>query len=129
MSYVFQYPDTLPPRLRPPALIIPAAYHSARVDTNPSDEYPVIPSTNATSDMVSSMQQVHDLDKAGQKGLLTISRGTALLLLATYVAYLVFQVRTDPFRSLRPIRIERIKANIFVGDVCAGLAAVWYGVM
>ncbi|EIM89813.1 Calcium/proton exchanger [Stereum hirsutum FP-91666 SS1] len=75
-------------------LIIPAAYHSARVDTNPDDEYSVIPSTNSTSDMVSPMQQVHDLDKVGQKGLLTISRGTALLLLATYVAYLVFQLKT-----------------------------------
>lgn len=48
--------------------------------------------------MVSPMQQVHDLDKVGQKGLLTISRGTALLLLATYVAYLVFQVRI-PFHG------------------------------
>jgi len=35
-----------------------------------------------------------DMDEAGQKGLLIISRGTAILLLGVYIAYLVFQLKT-----------------------------------
>ena len=37
---------------------------------------------------------ISDLDKKGQKGLLIISRGTAILLLGVYVAYLIFQLKT-----------------------------------
>jgi Ca2+:H+ antiporter len=37
---------------------------------------------------------ISDLDEDGQKGLLIISRGTALLLLGVYVAYLIFQLKT-----------------------------------
>jgi Ca2+:H+ antiporter len=39
-------------------------------------------------------QLISDLDEDGQKGLLIISRGTALLLLGVYVAYLIFQLKT-----------------------------------
>lgn len=35
-----------------------------------------------------------DLDESGEKGLLFISRGTAILLLGVYIAYLVFQLKT-----------------------------------
>lgn len=35
-----------------------------------------------------------DLDDDGQKGLLIISRGTAILLLGVYIAYLIFQLKT-----------------------------------
>jgi Ca2+:H+ antiporter len=35
-----------------------------------------------------------DLDDGGQRGLLIISRGTAILLLGVYVAYLIFQLKT-----------------------------------
>ena len=35
-----------------------------------------------------------DLDEKGQKGLLIISRGTAILLLGVYIAYLIFQLKT-----------------------------------
>jgi Ca2+:H+ antiporter len=35
-----------------------------------------------------------DLDEHGQRGLLIISRGTAILLLGVYVAYLIFQLKT-----------------------------------
>jgi len=35
-----------------------------------------------------------DLDENGQRGLLIISRGTALLLLGVYIAYLIFQLKT-----------------------------------
>jgi len=35
-----------------------------------------------------------DLDENGQRGLLIISRGTAILLLGVYIAYLTFQLKT-----------------------------------
>jgi Ca2+:H+ antiporter len=35
-----------------------------------------------------------DPDDGGQRGLLIISRGTAILLLGVYVAYLIFQLKT-----------------------------------
>jgi Ca2+:H+ antiporter len=35
-----------------------------------------------------------DLDEKGQRGLLIISRGTAILLLGVYIAYLIFQLKT-----------------------------------
>jgi Ca2+:H+ antiporter len=35
-----------------------------------------------------------DLDENGQRGLLIISRGTAILLLGVYIAYLFFQLKT-----------------------------------
>ena len=47
-------------------LVIPAAYHSSSVDRNSPDDT--------------------------QSGLLIISRGTAILLLIVYIAYLFFQV-------------------------------------
>jgi Ca2+:H+ antiporter len=37
---------------------------------------------------------ISDLDKDAQRGLLIISRGTAILLLGVYVAYLIFQLKT-----------------------------------
>lgn len=119
--------NTLPHHLHPSALIIPAAYHSARADSNPSDEYTVTPSANATLHIASSsVEQIHDMDKQGQKGLLTISRGTALLLLATYVAYLIFQVRPDPFSplTLLPRCSTSIATNFDVGDVWCGVFCV-----
>jgi Ca2+:H+ antiporter len=35
-----------------------------------------------------------DLDESGERGLLIISRGTAILLLGVYIAYLFFQLKT-----------------------------------
>ena len=37
---------------------------------------------------------ISDLDESGQRGLLIISRGTAILLLGVYIAYLIFQLKT-----------------------------------
>lgn len=48
---------------------------------------------SATS-LVTDNGTVIDIDEEGQRGLLIISRGTALLLLGVYVAYLVFQLKT-----------------------------------
>jgi Ca2+:H+ antiporter len=47
-----------------------------------------------------------DPNESRQRGLLIISRGTAILLLGVYVAYLIFQLKThaslfNPVRKLR----------------------------
>lgn len=50
-----------------------------------------------------------DLDEDGQRGLKFISRGTAILLLGVYVAYLFFQLKTHAslFKPVRKQRQER----------------------
>ena len=47
-----------------------------------------------------------DLDEDGQRGLNYISRGTAILLLGVYVAYLFFQLKTHA-SLFRPVRKQR----------------------
>jgi Ca2+:H+ antiporter len=47
-----------------------------------------------------------DLDEDGQRGLKYISRGTAILLLGVYVAYLFFQLKTHA-SLFNPVRKER----------------------
>ncbi|KAH9001114.1 Calcium/proton exchanger [Lactarius akahatsu] len=65
-------------------LVIPAAYHSAKHVIAPGDGKLL-----AMTDPL-----ISDLDEDGQKGLLIISRGTAILLLGVYIAYLIFQLKT-----------------------------------
>ncbi|KAI0273436.1 Sodium/calcium exchanger protein-domain-containing protein [Gloeopeniophorella convolvens] len=67
-------------------LVIPAAYHSAKHIVAPPPDGKGL---TAWTDPLMS-----DMDADGQKGLLIISRGTAILLLGVYVAYLVFQLKT-----------------------------------
>lgn len=62
------------------ALVIPAAYHSVKAGTG---------NFFSGQDLAGELA---DMDPAGQNGLLFISRGTAILLLGMYVAYLYFQV-------------------------------------
>ena len=47
-----------------------------------------------------------DLDEDGEKGLKYISRGTAILLLGVYVAYIIFQVKTHA-SLFNPVRKQR----------------------
>lgn len=67
-----------------PALVIPAAYHSAK-------SHQTVDGTNfyRVKDVIVDGT---DLEQAYEDGLKTISRGTAILLLIVYVAYLWFQV-------------------------------------
>ncbi|KAI0306422.1 Calcium/proton exchanger [Multifurca ochricompacta] len=67
------------------ALVIPAAYHSAKHVISPVKGNLM---ASATDPLIS------DLDESAQKGLLIISRGTAILLLGVYIAYLIFQLKT-----------------------------------
>ncbi|KAI0063395.1 Calcium/proton exchanger [Artomyces pyxidatus] len=90
-------------------LVIPAAYHSAR--TISTDGIPKV-ITNLVKD-----PRLTDMDEQGQTGLLIISRGTALLLLGVYVAYLFFQLKThaDLFKP-KPKRRPDVESP---GDVSA----------
>ena len=77
------------------ALVIPAAYHSAKSHTGDIDG-----GANATAiahvvkamDSTRSELGLEMLDENSYEGLKTISRGTAIILLLVYVAYLFFQV-------------------------------------
>lgn len=64
------------------ALVIPAAYHSSKMHQGGTG--------NSSMAMFSSVTP--ELDDSAENGLRIISRGTALLLLFVYVAYLIFQV-------------------------------------
>ncbi|KAJ6531211.1 Sodium/calcium exchanger protein-domain-containing protein [Mycena capillaripes] len=64
-------------------LVIPAAYHST-----------MLASEGAKNKLPTLFTAEADID---QGGLLVISRGTALILLAVYVAYLCFQLKTHAY--------------------------------
>ncbi|KAI0006180.1 Sodium/calcium exchanger protein-domain-containing protein [Russula compacta] len=66
-------------------LVIPAAYHAAKRVVSPE---------HGLAMAALSGQSLIDLDKDSQEGLLIISRGTAILLLGVYIAYLFFQLKT-----------------------------------
>src|ERR1700730_7862859 len=70
----------------PTAMVIPAAYHSTQI----RKQSPLV----VLSDISGGMFDAHNLES--QRGLLFISRGTSVLLLFVYVAYLFFQVRVPP---------------------------------
>ncbi|KAA1469351.1 Calcium/proton exchanger [Dentipellis sp. KUC8613] len=84
-------------------LVIPAAYHSAKTTLVP---LPSDPTVITPGPIIIDQQDplLRDLDQASRSGLLIISRGTALLLLAVYVAYLFFQLKThhELFRAKKP---------------------------
>ena len=96
------------------ALVIPAAYHSAKLH---------VVSPRYGKQMVSMTDPlIVDLDEEAQKGLLTISRGTAILLLGVYIAYLIFQLKTharlfEPKRSDAPTDVEAHPIQPVVEDV------------
>jgi Ca2+:H+ antiporter len=68
--------------------VIPAAYHASRYINSPVKGGSVT-TTNSQNSLV-----YPELDDDGERGLKIISRGTAILLLGVYVAYLIFQLKT-----------------------------------
>jgi Ca2+:H+ antiporter len=87
--------------------VIPAAYHAAKHVTSTGN----LNRTAAMTDHAFS-----DLDEDAQRGLLIISRGTAVLLLGVYIAYLVFQLKTHASLFIpRPNR--RTTNDEVVGDL------------
>jgi Ca2+/H+ antiporter len=69
--------------------VIPAAYHSAKRTAHPRDRNLIEPTT--------AEPLIDDLNDNSQEGLLTISRGTAVLLLVVYIGYLIFQLKTHAY--------------------------------
>jgi Ca2+:H+ antiporter len=70
------------------ALVIPAAYHASKHINSPVNGGSVATMKDHNAVLYP------DLDEDGQRGLNYISRGTAILLLGVYVAYLIFQLKT-----------------------------------
>ena len=68
--------------------MIPAAYHASKHINSPVKGGSVATMTDHVAILFP------DLDEDGQRGLKYISRGTAILLLGVYVAYLIFQLKT-----------------------------------
>ena len=60
-----------------------------------------------------------DLDDDGQRGLLIISRGTAILLLGVYLAYLIFQLKTHAslFNPVRKRRFSTVSTDEYSQEV------------
>ncbi|KAI0782213.1 calcium/proton exchanger [Abortiporus biennis] len=96
-------------------LVIPAAYHSAKIHSGD-----IV--ANATAIVTDSFETVidgTDLDAGSERGLRFISRGTAILLLLVYAAYLVFQLKTHE-NLFRP-EIEAEEEEAKMNTVSAGL--------
>ncbi|PCH37744.1 Calcium/proton exchanger [Wolfiporia cocos MD-104 SS10] len=68
-------------------LVIPAAYHSALSHSDSSK-------LDADSLYASQIDGSTGIGREGEAGLRTISRGTAIILLFVYIAYLIFQLKT-----------------------------------
>lgn len=82
------------------ALVIPAAYHASKHINSPTKG-------GSLATMNSHNAVLYpDLDEDGQRGLKYISRGTAILLLGVYVAYLFFQLKTHA-SLFNPVRKQR----------------------
>lgn len=74
--------------------MIPAAYHSAKSHIGGIDQVHILPIPMSPMNISGFTQVVDgsDLDDQSNQGLRIISRGTAILLLLVYIAYLFFQV-------------------------------------
>ncbi|KNZ56181.1 uncharacterized protein VP01_2476g2 [Puccinia sorghi] len=83
------------------ALVIPAAYYSSFLDRiNAGRQHGSIPSgQDLAHGLALGLQTIHETPtkEVAQHGLLVISRGTSVLLLAMYVLYLFFQLKTHSY--------------------------------
>ncbi|KAA1104568.1 hypothetical protein PGT21_026989 [Puccinia graminis f. sp. tritici] len=81
------------------ALVIPAAYFSSFLDKiNTGRGNAAIPSgQDLVNGLASGLQSHHDKTEFAHHGLLVISRGTSVLLLAMYILYLYFQLSTHSY--------------------------------
>lgn len=89
------------------ALVIPAAYHASKHISSP------VKGGSVATMNSHNVVLYPDLDEDGQRGLKYISRGTAILLLGVYVAYLFFQLKTHAslFNPPRKQRQEPCEAD------------------
>jgi len=101
-------------------LVIPAAYHSAQHAANDG--------VNATmSAIFSAAEQIvdgTDLDSDATHGLRVISRGTAIILLLVYIAYLVFQLKTHAYLYVSTVAEEVETPHMSVPAAASSLLLV-----
>ncbi|KAI9065379.1 calcium/proton exchanger [Trametes sanguinea] len=108
-------------------LVIPAAYHSAKSHAggveggvNATSIAPVIRALDPENDLGLS-----GLDAGGVHGLKIISRGTAILLLLVYIAYLIFQLKTHSYLyTPTPGVVEEEEPEMNILAAGSGLLAV-----
>ncbi|PSR77635.1 hypothetical protein PHLCEN_2v7825 [Hermanssonia centrifuga] len=100
------------------ALVIPAAYHSAKAHAGgvDPDAFRILPFPQTTQVVDGS-----DLDDASGHGLKIISRGTAILLLLVYVAYLFFQLKTHAYLYQSDVEIEEETPRMNIPAAATGL--------
>ncbi|SCZ97009.1 BZ3500_MvSof-1268-A1-R1_Chr4-2g06928 [Microbotryum saponariae] len=91
-------------------LVIPAAYHVSRKEAN-GDSF--------TTLLTAVGDKTKDFD-----GLLTISRGTAIILLVCYAFYLLFQLKTHAYLFEDPQDHEEEEAKMNVTTAVASLCVV-----
>ena len=107
------------------ALVIPAAYHASKHIISPVKG-------GSVATMNSYNAVLHpDLDEDGQRGLKYISRGTAILLLGVYVAYLFFQLKTHASLFTPPVEDvadEAATAHVPEGEETPRMSIVAGGV-
>lgn len=72
-----------------PALVIPAAYHATQLEEYWHHGHPSAIESLLRNDKLPGPDR-----DIGLAGLLTISRGTSILLLIVYIAYLYFQLKS-----------------------------------
>jgi len=76
-------------------LVIPAAYHSSKLhEKEPFNQPDKLQRLMSFADAIENGGSPPDPDDSSKGGLLLISRGTAILLLLVYVAYLYFQLKS-----------------------------------
>ncbi|THG97694.1 hypothetical protein EW026_g4353 [Hermanssonia centrifuga] len=99
-------------------LVIPAAYHSAKAHAGgvDPDAFRILPFPQTTQVVDGS-----DLDDASGHGLKIISRGTAILLLLVYVAYLFFQLKTHAYLYQSDVEIEEETPRMNIPAAATGL--------
>ncbi|RPD66481.1 calcium/proton exchanger [Lentinus tigrinus ALCF2SS1-7] len=90
-------------------LVIPAAYHSAKSHSGLGGDDGVDTVINGTIKAAVDAKidlGLDNLDADSIHGLKIISRGTAILLLLVYIAYLVFQLKTHAFLYTAEVQAE-----------------------
>ncbi|KAM0792477.1 hypothetical protein ACM66B_005151 [Microbotryomycetes sp. NB124-2] len=92
-------------------LIIPAAYHSSRLE---AEQMP-----HNGMQLIDAMGKKKDFE-----GLLTLSRGTAVVLLVSYIAYLYFQLRSHAYLFEAENEEEEEEARMNTTTAVAALLVV-----
>ncbi|KAI0780581.1 calcium/proton exchanger [Trametes elegans] len=100
-------------------LVIPAAYHSAKAHSGGL--------VNGTSNALEGLAPEYGLDglDAGSvHGLKIISRGTAILLLIVYIAYLYFQLKSHSYLYTPTVDEEEEEPEMNIPAACSALLLV-----